>query len=316
MRLNWGQVGEKKYETGVSNGVLYPSVGGSYPTGLPWNGLTGVTESPSGAEPSPLYADNVKYLSLTSAETFGATLEAFMFPDAFAILDGSATITEGVQIGQQQRGLFGLCYKTILGNDVASNKYGYKIHIIYGAQAAPSEKAYATVGDSPEAITMSWSLTTTPVTVAGFEPTATLVVDSTKVSAEKMLLLENVLYGSDVSEARLPFPDEVATIIGGAAPSALALSTVVPADAATAIAVGASVVLTFNNKISSEMIMMTSVTGAVIAGTKTADATGKIITFKPTSNLTASTKYYVTLVGVLDIYSQALPVVVKTFTTA
>lgn len=214
-KLIWDKTGERLYETGVNKGVLYPQAdGGLYPTGVAWNGLTAVTESPSGAEATPLYADNIKYLNLMSAEEFGATIEAYTYPDEFAACNGEAELTAGVAIGQQARKTFGMSYQTVLGNDVKSNEYGYKIHLIYGALAAPSEKAYATVNDSPEAITLSWEITTTPVEVDGFKPTATLVIDSTKVDADKLAALEAVLYGSESEEARLPLPNEVLTIIG------------------------------------------------------------------------------------------------------
>ena len=214
MKLVWDQVGERLFETGVNKGVLYPQAGGAYPKGVAWNGLTAVTESPSGAEATPLYADNIKYLNLVSAEEFGATVEAYTYPKEFGICNGEAELVEGVSIGQQKRTPFGMSYQTKIGNDVDSEA-GYKIHLIYGAQAAPSEKAYATVNDSPEAITFSWELTTTPVEVTGFKPTATLVVDSTKVDAEKLAALEAVLYGTEAEEARLPLPDEVLSIING-----------------------------------------------------------------------------------------------------
>lgn len=209
-RLVWDQTGERLYETGVKNAVLYPQEGGAYPKGVAWNGITAVTESPSGAEASPLYADDIKYLNLVSAEEFGASIEAYMYPDEFAACDGSASLVEGISIGQQKRNTFGLCYKTTLGNDVDGNEYGYKLHIIYGALAAPSEKAYATVNDSPEAITFSWELTTTPVAVAGHKPTASLVIDSTKVDKTKLAALEDVLYGTEDAEASLPLPDAIA----------------------------------------------------------------------------------------------------------
>lgn len=214
-KLVWDQTGERRYETGVKQGVLYPqSTGGSYPKGVAWNGLTAVTESPSGAEATPLYADDIKYLSLMSVEEFGATIEAYTYPDEFAECDGSATIADGVTIGQQNRKAFGLCYKTVLGNDIDNNDYGYKLHLIYGAVAAPSEKAYATINDSPEAITFSWEITTTSVEVAGFKPTASVTIDSTKVDSTKLKSLEDILYGSESKEARLPLPSEIATIIG------------------------------------------------------------------------------------------------------
>lgn len=214
-KLKWDQSGERVYETGVSKGVLYPQASGAYPKGVAWNGLTGVTESPSGAEATPLYADNIKYLNLMSAEEFGATVEAYTYPDEFAVCNGEASLVEGVTIGQQKRTPFGMSYQTKVGND-QDPEAGYKIHLIYGALAAPSEKAYATVNDSPEAITFSWELTTTPVEVEGFKPTATLVIDSTKVDAEKLAALEAVLYGSESEDAKLPLPNEVLAIINGA----------------------------------------------------------------------------------------------------
>lgn len=213
-KLVWDQTSERLYETGVKMGVLYPQdEAGTYPKGVAWNGLTAVTESPSGAEATALYADDIKYLNLMSAEEFAATVEAYTYPDEFAECDGSASIAKGVSIGQQKRKAFGLCYRTILGNDVAGNDYGYKIHIIYGAMAAPSEKEYASVNDSPEAITLSWELSTTPVSVNGFKPTASIVIDSTKVDTEKLTALETILYGSENADARLPLPDEIVTLM-------------------------------------------------------------------------------------------------------
>ena len=214
-KLVWDKTGERTYETGTSKGVLFPqNAEGTYGDGVAWNGLTAVTESPSGAEANPLYADNIKYLNLMSVEEFGATIEAYTYPDEFAACDGSASLAKGVSIGQQPRKAFGLAYQTILGNDVEYNKHGYKIHLIYGALAAPSERAYATVNDSPEAITFSWEITTTPVEVKGFEPTAHLEIDSTKVDKEKLAAFEAILYGSESDEPRLPLPDEVATLLG------------------------------------------------------------------------------------------------------
>lgn len=212
--LVWDQTGEKFYETGVKNGVLYVQhTDGTYPKGVAWNGLTAVTESPSGAEKTPLYADDTKYLNLMSAEEFGATIEAYTYPDEFAQCDGSAEIAEGVTIGQQARKTFGMAYKTTLGNDVSNNDYGYKLHIIYGALASPSEKGYSTINDSPEAITFSWEVTTTPVNVTGKKPTASLVIDSTKANPEKLAALEKILFGSTEAAARLPLPDEIATLM-------------------------------------------------------------------------------------------------------
>lgn len=215
-KLIWDETGKRLYETGVSQGVLYPQSGGTYPDGVAWNGLTAVTESPSGAEATPLYADNIKYLNLFSAEEFGATIEAYTYPDEFMACDGSAQIAKGAYIGQQNRKQFGMCYKTLLGNDVDANDHGYKLHIIYGAMASPSEKAYATVNDSPEAITFSWEVTTTPVNVTGYEPTASIVIDSTKCDPTKLADLEEILYGSAEEEPRLPLPNEIVTVLGAA----------------------------------------------------------------------------------------------------
>ena len=215
-KLVWDQTGERFYETGVKQGVLYlQGTGGTYPKGVAWNGLTAVTESPSGAEATPIYADDIKYLNLVSAEEFGATIEAYTYPDEFAQCDGSAEIAAGVMIGQQSRKIFGLSYKTTLGNDTDGNDYGYKLHIIYGALAAPSEKGYATINDSPEAITFSWEVTTTPVSVTGFKPTASITIDSTKVDDTKLAALEAILYGGTETEARLPLPDEIAALVAG-----------------------------------------------------------------------------------------------------
>ncbi len=214
-KLVWDKTGERKYETGVSKGVLYKQSNGTYPKGVAWNGLTAVNESPSGAEATPLYADNIKYLNLMSAEEFGATIEAYMYPDEFAECNGEKDLVDGVSIGQQKRTPFGLSYQTKIGSDT-DNDLGYKIHLIYGALAAPSEKAYATVNDSPEAITFSWEVSTTPVEVSGAKPTASLTIDSTKVTPEKLAAFEKILYGDADVEARLPLPDEVATLFNAA----------------------------------------------------------------------------------------------------
>lgn len=217
-KLVWDKTGERFYETGVKKGVLYPqAAGGTYPKGVPWNGLTAVTESPSGAEPTPLYADDIKYLNLMSVEEFGATIEAYTSPDEFAECDGRAAIAKGVSIGQQKRKAFGMSYVTTLGNDVDGNSHAYQIHLIYGALAAPSEKAYASINDSPEAMTLSWELSTTPVEVPGFEPTASVTIDSRNVDPTKLAALEAVLYGSESEEARLPLPAEIITLVGEAA---------------------------------------------------------------------------------------------------
>ena len=218
-KIVWDKEGTRTYETGVKQGVLYPMAsGGAYGKGVAWNGLTAVTESPSGAEASAIYADDIKYLNLLSNEDFGATIEAYTYPEEFAACDGSAEIAPGVTVGQQKRSKFGLSYKTTLGNDVDGNEYGYKIHIIYGALAAPSEKSYATINDSPEAITFSWEVSTTPVNVEGLKPTANIIIDSTKFVAEedkaKLKALEDLLYGTEEVEPTLPLPDKIIEIMG------------------------------------------------------------------------------------------------------
>ena len=216
-KLVWDQIGERFYETGVDRGVVYPQVSGAYPKGAAWNGLTGVTLSPSGAEATPLYANNRKYLNLMSVEELAFTIEAYTYPDEFAECDGSASLTEGVSIGQQKRKAFGFCYRNLIGNDTDGTALGYKLHLIYGALASPSEETDTTINDSPEAKTMSWECNTTPVEVEGFEPSSHIEIDSTKVDAEKLAALEAILYGSESEEARLPLPSELLTLLGAAA---------------------------------------------------------------------------------------------------
>ena len=213
-KIVWDAIGEHTFETGVRNGVLYlKDADGAYNTGVAWNGLTSVSESPEGAEATDLYADDIKYLTLMSAENFKATIEAYTYPVEFEECDGSATIANGVVIGQQSRKPFGLCYRTAIGNDTDGNEHGYKLHIVYGCQASPSEKQYSTINDSPEAITFSWEVSTTPVNVTGKKPTATLIIDSTKTDKAKLTALEAILYGSEQTEPRLPLPDEIATLM-------------------------------------------------------------------------------------------------------
>ena len=316
MKITWDDAGKRTYETGAKKGVLYPQANnGLYPKGVAWNGLTAVTESPSGAESSPLYADDIKYLNLISAEEFGATIEAYTYPDEFAECDGTGELAVGVYVGQQKRRPFGFSYVTTLGNDIDANDYGYKLHLVYGGIAAPSEKAYATINDSPEAITFSWEITTTPVSIQGMKPSATLTINSTKVDPAKLAILENILYGTLTTDARLPLPDEVAAIFAEAAPSALSLVSVFPADEGTDVSLDASIVLTFNNKIDKESVVLADTLGNLVAGNKAFDATGKILTFTPTSTLALDTVYLVMISGVSDIYGQALAPVVKNFIT-
>ena len=213
-KIVWDAIGEHTFETGVRNGVLYlKDSDGAYNTGVAWNGLTSVSESPEGAEPTDLYADDIKYITLMSAENFKATIEAYTYPVEFEECDGSATIAKGVVIGQQTRKPFGLCYRTAIGNDTDGNEHGYKLHIVYGCQASPSEKQYSTINDSPDAITFSWEVNTTPVNVTGKKPAATLIIDSTKADKAKLTALEAILYGSESTEPRLPLPDEIATLM-------------------------------------------------------------------------------------------------------
>lgn len=213
-RLVWDNAGERLFETGVKNGVLYvQDEDGSYMDGVVWNGLTAITESPSGAEETPLYADDIKYVVFYSNEEFGATIEAYTYPEEFEQCDGSAELGEGVKVGQQARRSFGLVYKTSVGNDIQGQDFGYKIHIIYGAKAAPSEKAYATVNDSPEAITFSWEVSTVPVPVEGFKPTSTVVIDSTKCDPEILAVIEGKLFGNDDDNATLLLPNEIQQLL-------------------------------------------------------------------------------------------------------
>lgn len=228
-KLIWDQTGERFFETGVDHGVLFPMAAGAYGNGVAWNGLTAITESPSGAELTDFWADNVKYASLRSAEEFGATVEAYTYPDEFSVCDGSAALVDGVLIGQQSRSPFGLAYRTKVSNDLGLDG-AYKLHIIYNASASPSEKSYSTVNDSPEGITFSWELATSPVAVTNHKPTATVVIDSTKVNPAKLAALEDILYGAEGVEPRLPLPDEIASLMLGV--------SVVPTDPGFVAATG------------------------------------------------------------------------------
>lgn len=228
MKLSWDKTGEHFYETGVDHGVLYPSLGSGYGNGVAWNGLTSINETPSGADANDSYADNIKYLSLRAAEDFGGTIEAFYYPPEFEVCDGSAEAAPGVLIGQQSRRSFGLSYRTLRGNDVDQQDYGYKLHLVYGATASPSERSYSTVNESPEAITFSWEFSTIPVEVPGFKPTAILTIDSTKCSAYALKKMEEILYGTDTTSARLPMPAEVIAIMN--TPDPVKLTVSVPED--------------------------------------------------------------------------------------
>lgn len=225
-KLVWDQIGQKLYETGVRNCVLYPqAANGTYPQGVAWNGITSFQETPSGADSNPFYADDIKYLELRSAEEFGATIEAYMYPDEWAEMDGSAEVVAGVMIGQQPRKSFGICFRSVLGNDVSKENYGYKLHLIYNSTASPSERSYQTINDSPEPNTFSWEITSTPVNVTGYKPTCNITIDSTQVAADKLALLEDKLYGTENTDAMLPSPDEVIAILSGTSPSSSSSSS-------------------------------------------------------------------------------------------
>jgi len=216
-KLVWDQTGERLYENGVRNVVLYPQASdGTYPKGVAWNGITSFSQNPTGAEPNPLYADDIKYLNLISAEELEGSIEAYMYPPEFAKCNGEVEFAKGAYIGQQARIPFGACYRTILGNDTQLEGYGYKLHLIYGATVTPSERTYETINDSPDAMTMSWDYSTTPVNVNGHKPTASLEINSTLCDSTKLKALEGILYGSETAEARLPLPDEVFTLLGAA----------------------------------------------------------------------------------------------------
>ena len=275
-KLVWDQLSEHFYETGVDKAVLYPqSAAGLYPAGYAWNGLSKVSESPSGAEATAVYANNKKYLNLISAEEFGGTIEAYTYPDEFMECDGSAVGANGLYIGQQSRKAFGLTYRTILGNDTELNDYGYKIHIVYNALVSPSSKEYSTVNDSPEAITLSWEFKTTPIEVEGYKPTATLTIDSTKCDAAKLAQLEDVLYGSQSADARLPLPAEVISILGGSATPAVNLNT-----HSTTVEKDSTVTLTADTIPSGETVTWSSSNGSVASvanGVVTGEAAGNAI---------------------------------------
>lgn len=222
--LTWDNVGERFYEVGVDRGVVFPYKNDAYQKGVAWNGLTAVNENPSGAEATALYADNIKYLNLVSSEEFGCTIEAFTYPDEYAECDGSAEPTDGVYLAQQPRKPFGFAYRTRIGNDTSGTEKGYKIHLVYNALAAPSSKSYGTINDSPDAMTLSWEVTTTPINVSGYKPVAHIIIDSTKVGSSQLATFEEILYGNEVSDSRLPLPDEVLTIFRGSSTPSIELS--------------------------------------------------------------------------------------------
>ena len=312
----WDEPAKRFYETGLDHGVLYlmDADDGTYPEGVAWNGLTAITEKPSGAEATPLYADNIKYLNLIAIEEFGATIEAFIYPQEFGLCDGSVEPVVGLVLGQQSRQTFGLAYRTVLGNDAEGNEYGYKLHLIYGAKAAPSEKAYGTINDTPNAISFSWEVTTTPASVTDHKPVSSIIIDSTRVDGTKLATLEAILFGPTEGHPRLPLPDEVISVLTLTAPDALAV-TASPLDEATGVAVDANIVLTFNIAIAEEAILVMSAAGAIKAVTRSWDTNHKVLTLDPTTNFAGTTVYIVALTGVVDVYGQALAAAVVNFTT-
>lgn len=277
-KLKWDQIGERIYETGLDHGVLYPvTKSGTYDKGVAWNGLSAVNESPSGAEANPVWADNIKYLNLISAEDFGATVEAYTYPPEFEECDGSAEIAPGVTIGQQSRKMFGMSYRTLIGNDVNGQDHGYKLHLIYGAQASPSEKNRATINDSPEAVSFSWELSTTPVDVPGYKPTAHLAIDSTRTDAAKMKALEDILYGSETAEPRLPMPEEIMELFKDA------VTVVTAAESADATLLGKKVSDLQSNIVVGENAITGSlkhVTGYTGFSSKTSEQEGHYLALK------------------------------------
>ena len=317
MKLVWDATGERFAEAGVKNGVLYPmGENGVYGAGVAWNGLTSVGEAPTGAEASPFYADNQKYLEIMSAEEFAGTIGCYTYPDAFKSCIGEGSLVPGISVGQQSHTKFGFVYRTEIVNDTDGVDFGYKLHLVYSALAGISSRDHTTINDSPAFEELSFDFTATKVNVTGAKPTAHLVIDSSKVNSATLAALETILFGAAGVDPRLPLPDEIKALFIAGAPSALALSSIVPADSATGVAVAANIVLTFNNKINVEEIIVMSAAGAVISGTKAWDTDGKVLTFDPTVNLSASTTYLVAIAGVEDIYGQTLANTVKKFTTA
>ena len=316
MKLVWDATGEKIAEAGVKNGVLFPMVGGSYAAGVAWNGLTSVGEAPTGAEASPFYADNQKYLEIMSAEEFAGTIGCYTYPDAFKSCVGEGSLVSGIVIGQQTHTKFGFSYRTEIVNDTEGVDFGYKIHLVYNCLAGISSKDHTTINDSPAFEEMSFDFTATKVNVTNAAPTAHLIIDSTKVDSATLAAFETILYGAAGVDPRMPLPDEIKALFAAGAPSALALSTIVPADSATGVAVAANIVFTFNNKIQTEEIVIMSAAGAMVAGSRAWDEAGKVLTFDPTTNLSSSTVYLVSIAGVEDIYGQTLANTVKKFTTA
>lgn len=314
-KLLWDQIGERFGEIGVDRGVLFPFAVSNYAAGVAWNGLTSVNEAPTGAEPSPFYADNRKYISLMSEEEFAGTIGCFTYPAEFQACLGEINLSNGVAISQQAHKVFGFSYRTKIVSDT-NQDLGYKLHIVYNAVAGVTARDHKTMNESPELEELSFDFTATKVDVTGQKPTAKITIDSTKVDPAKLAALELILYGNTGVDPRLPAPDEVASIFASAAPSALALSSSVPADAATAVVTSSNIVLTFNNKIAEESIVLTTQAGVVVPFSKSWDVNGKILTIDPTANLTAATSYNIVIAGVSDIYSQTLAPVVRKFTTA
>lgn len=316
-KIVWDQLGERFGETGVDQGVLFPFKNNAYEKGVPWNGLTSVNEAPTGGEPNPFYADNQKYIEIMSEEEFAGTIGCYMYPDEFKAAIGEIELAPGVTVGQQTHEMFGFSYRTKIVNDMNGADYGFKIHLVYNALAGVTARDHTTINDSPELEELSFDFTTTKVAVSGGKPTAHLVIDSTKFTAENKAKLDNflnILYGTESVNPRLPLPDEIAGLFEGTAPAELQV-VITPNDDATEVDTDANIIFTFNTKIVKESIVVTSAEGEIVSGSKTWNSEGKILTFNPTDNLSTNTVYIITISGVVDIYNRTLAPQIINFMT-
>lgn len=316
-KIVWDQLGERFGETGVDQGVLFPFKNNAYEKGVPWNGLTSVNEAPTGGEPNPFYADNQKYIEIMSEEEFAGTIGCYMYPDEFKAAIGEIELVTGVTVGQQTHEMFGFSYRTKIVNDTNGADYGFKIHLVYNALAGVTARDHTTINESPELEELSFDFTTTKVAVSGGKPTAHLVIDSTKFTAENKAKLDNflnILYGTESVNPRLPLPDEIAELFEGTAPAELQVA-ITPNDDATEVDTDANIIFTFNTKIVKESIVVTSAEGEIVSGSKTWNSEGKILTFNPTDNLSTNTVYIITISGVVDIYNRTLAPQIINFMT-
>ena len=316
-KIVWDQLGERFGETGVDQGVLFPFKDNEYKTGVPWNGLTSVNEAPTGGEPNPFYADNQKYIEIMSEEEFAGTIGCYMYPDEFKAAIGEIELAPGVTVGQQTHEMFGFSYRTKIVNDTNGADYGFKIHLVYNALAGVTARDHTTINESPELEELSFDFTTTKVAVSGGKPTAHLVIDSTKFTAENKAKLDDfldILYGTESVNPRLPLPDEIADLFEGAAPAALQV-VITPPDDEDEVDTDAAIIFTFNTKIVKESIVVTSAEGEIVSGSRTWNPEGKVLTFTPEANLSTNTVYIITISGVVDIYNRTLAPQVINFMT-